>query len=141
MPRQRRPVVEDDVESGIERERRQSLEAKDMTAMEILELAVGPFEIELGRGPAQQAQRHGAIGGMALPCKSQRAVQGRADGRCTGAGGMLPQETEELACRRHRSHRVRGRRPDADLEDVEDAEKHRRPLVERNPGAGGRNAS
>ena len=112
-------------------DRRQAVMAQEMAAAELVEPTFGRFEIEGGRRPAEQAERHGTIGGMALSGEGERTVERRADRRGAVARRGLSQQFEEVPRRRHRPHRMRGRRTDADLEDVEYAQEHPRPLSNR----------
>ena len=77
---------------------------------------------------AGEAEDHRAVGGVALAGEGEAAVQAAAEARRRpGAGDAVvarAQRREETARRHHRSHGVRGGGPDADLEDVEDAEEH-----------------
>ena len=72
---------------------------------------------------ARKPQNHRPVGAVALAGEGERAMQrdGEAPGgreRCRG------RRVEKAPCGHHRPHRVGARRPDADLEHVEDGEKH-----------------
>jgi len=60
----------------------------------------------------------------------ERAVEIAADPSRTLEQFVFPQLHQKEVGRPHRAHRVRRRRPDADLEDVEDAELHRKSVAD-----------
>ena len=77
---------------------------------------------------AEKAENHRPIGRMPDAGVGEAAVQGHVDPhRSTHSrypADPRTQRVEEPVCGHHRAHRVRARRADADLEDVEYAEEH-----------------
>ena len=94
---------------------------------------------------AGEAEHHRPVGGVALAGEGEAAVQPAAEPRrragARDAVGARAQRVEEAAGGQHRPDRVRRRRPDADLEDVEDAEEHGRALEPDAAGVVSRNAT
>ena len=82
----------------------------------------GGIGIDLRRQPAGKTQRHSSIGGVTLTGQRERAVEIDRN-PC-----HLPELTaclhfaDEPTRGSHRPHRVGARRPDADLEQVEDTD-------------------
>ena len=123
MARQGRPVVEHDVRGGIEGQYRQAGVAQHLVAREIVQHGLHRVGIDLRRQQSEQAQRRGAIGGVAAAGEGERAVQRHLQAGRLGGPRLAAQPVEEEARGGHGSHRVRRGRADTDLEDVEDAEK------------------
>ena len=77
---------------------------------------------------AGKPEDDGAVGAVADAGIGERAVQAGADAVDLGAGRARPVAAsdlvEEARGRRHRPHRVRTRRADADLEQVENRKEH-----------------
>ena len=77
---------------------------------------------------AEEAQHDRPIRRVALAGEGERAVQGNPYPESSSGGRFLPvalrKQLEKSAGRRHRPHRVGRGRTDADLEYVENAQKH-----------------
>ena len=121
---QRRPVVEDDVGLRIEGDVRQADRGEALRLGERGENRRHAIGIDRVRRLAGERQRDRAVGAVALAGEGERAVQAdRQPARSAGERAEIL--LDETARGHHRPDRVRARRADADLEDVEDAEKHR----------------
>ena len=81
----------------------------------------GEIGIDPVRPLAGQPEQHGAVGGVALAGERERAVEVRLDTHHLVEQALVAQRLDKAAGRGHRSHRVRTRRADADLEQVESA--------------------
>ena len=79
MAWQGRPIVENDIAFRIEGECRQPPRRKYARRPQGLQLSLGLLDVEFGRPPAKQAERDGAIGGVALPGKGKGTVKADAD--------------------------------------------------------------
>ena len=128
VPGKRRPVVEDEVAAGVERHLGQAGRGDPPGRRDPLQRLGGAAGVEVGRVEAGEAEDHRPVGGVALAGEGEAAVQPAAEpdgvARARDALGAGAQRGEEPAGGDHRPHRVRGGGPDADLEDVEDAEEH-----------------
>ena len=86
-----------------------------------------------------QPEQHRAIGGMATPGERERAVEVRLDARDGLQPAGVGQRAHEAQGDAHRPHRVRTRRADADLEQVENADRHGCAYASGENAAGERN--
>ena len=122
MAGQGRAVIEDQIGLGIEGQGPKPVGGDLFRLADCRKRGLGLFGVvALGQEPGQ-AQDHGPVGGMADAGEGQRSVQRRAQtGHVEGRGAQLVQEPRGG---HHRAHRVRRGRADADLEHVEDAQKH-----------------
>jgi hypothetical protein len=77
----------------------------------------------VGRGPLQ-AEHHGEVAAVALARRPEGAEELGADVLDAVEHPLALERLGEAARGAHRAHRVRARRADADLEHVEDAERH-----------------
>ena len=91
-----------------------------------------------------------AIGGVTAPGERERAIEVRLHAHDGLQPAGLGQRAGEAQCDAYRPHGVGARRPNADLEQVEDADRHGAPMPAartrpgretRSPGAPGRAAS
>ncbi|GAA3134895.1 hypothetical protein GCM10020001_066900 [Nonomuraea salmonea] len=73
---------------------------------------------------ARQAQQDGLVTAVALAGQAERAVQDDLHAGHLVEHSVLVQAAGELVSGGHRAARVGARRADADLEEVEDADRH-----------------
>ncbi len=122
-------VVEDQIRLGVEGHLWQAGRGQAAGLLDPGEHCGGAGGVEIVWREAREAEDHRAVGGVALAGEGEAAVEPRAEpGRLAGAGnpvGAAAQEVEEPPRRDHRPHGVARGRPDPQLEDVEDAQKHR----------------
>ncbi len=119
----RRAIVEEDVGHRIEADLRQADAGKRLRRRDAFEDCGNTVRVDRVRRLAGQRQRDGAVGAVSLPGEGERAVQ--AHRQSPRLSGKRAEVFVRKAPRRHHwPDGVRTRRPDADLEDVEDAEEH-----------------
>jgi hypothetical protein len=132
----RRAVVEDDARLRVEVERAEAGDVDPAARSQGRFATLGLVGLEGLRAEAEQAQDHGAVGGVPLAGEGEAAMEARLDpGGRVGAGhavGAGAQGFQEPGGGEHRAHGVGARWTDADLEDVEDAQEH----PASGPGAG-----
>lgn len=75
--------------------------------MKRYELALGSVWVQIGGQVAKQAERHGAVRGMALAGEGEGAVQRRHEPCGALSFRGVAQQIEKPRRRRHRAHRVR----------------------------------
>ena len=73
---------------------------------------------------ALEADQHRPVRAVAKAGQGERAVQARGDLPGCRQEPIALQAERELVCGAHRSHGMGARRPDADLEDIEDTQRH-----------------
>ena len=126
MPRQHGVVIEAQVGGGVELQNLQPGRGDLPGLMDLLQGAFGRVGVHGGGGETGQPQDGGAVGGMALASEGKAAMQAGTQAMCLE--GLQPQRVQKARGRHHRPHRVRRRRADAHLQQIEDRQKHETPL-------------
>ena len=74
---------------------------------------------------SRQSEQHRAIGAVPASCQRKRAVEIDRDAGCLRELAVMRQRAHESQRGAHRSHRVRARWSEADLEEIKCADEHR----------------
>ncbi len=118
-------LVEDEIGFLVERDLVLAEQADFLVAADAREARRNRIRIDLVRPFAFESAQHGFVGAVAAPGVRERSEQLAADARDVVQNAALVEPFgDEARGRAHRSHRVRRRRPDADLEQVENADSH-----------------
>jgi hypothetical protein len=115
--------VEDDVLRRPELDGSRPAQAKPLRRHDRLDLRVELGHVAGDRVLTREAQQHGEVCAVPAPGLGQRAEQVGADAQDPVKDVEVAAAREEALRRPPRAERVRAGRPDADFEDVEDADR------------------
>ena len=126
MERQHLVPVEQQVHRLVELDYVRAAERQAPGRADALEGGLHAGRIERVRPASFEAEQDRTIGAVTLAGQRKRSVDLRAHFHGPLEHAHCPEVRDERTGGIHRAHRVRTRRADADLEDVEDAEGHGR---------------
>ncbi len=94
-------------------------------AADLLERRLHRRRVDGVRAMTRETQQYCAVGAVPLAGQGEGAVDLGADARRLLEQAEAREVLDERARRVHRTHRVRARGPDADLEDIQHAQVHK----------------
>ncbi len=141
VARQRRPAVEHQIGLGIEAIGRMAFGMHLLFGKDLFDRDIHDIRIDRIRLVAAKAENHRPVGGMADAGIGERAVQARRQPVDARMGGTRPVASRDLVKEHagggHRSHRMRTGRPNANLVEIENRQKHSTPSMPRQSACSG----
>jgi len=124
-------VVEDEVRALVEADRMAAEEGQLAAGADRRDQRAHAVRVDPLRRLAFQAEEDGPVGAVPAAGRGERAEELDRHPRGPREQAVRRQPLGEPPRRPHRPHRMRARRPDADGEEIEDADRHAKPTLRR----------